>query len=165
MSRVSSSVLRRASTVLVFLTGAVPLFAQSGNSMDFQGLARSLNRFLLIIMGLGAMVSLTFAIYHLINGKPDAAKKIVWVFLGLGLGSSLLYVSSLYATSVPAAAGGFEGIKVSLREILQSALALVAMISITVQTIMIFRGDEQAYRRIFVWVITISIGSALLNVI
>ena len=165
MRRVDSNVIIRVVTVLVLLTSAVPLFAQNGNSFDFNGIARSLNRLLLVIMGLGSMVSLTFAIYHLISGKQEAAKKIAWVFIGLGLGSALLYITSLHATSVPAVSGGFDGLKASLREVLQSALAIVAMFSITVQTIMIFRGDEQAYRRLFVWVITISLGSAILNVI
>lgn len=158
---------RLVAVVASFAMAAVPALAQDRQRASIDYIIGGFERFLSIIMGLGALVALTYFIYMLINGKQEAAKKIVWVFLGLTLGSFMMGFVARHASInyLMGEGGGFKEIQHWLKSLLQGVIAVVAMIAMTSITIQIMHGDESAYRRFFVWVITLCIGTAMLEAI
>ena len=154
-----------AVAAFAFFAAASPAFAQAAGSI-LQSWATGLQRFLTIILGLGALVSMAFAIYNTVNGRQEAAKKIAWIMIAFALGSVLVYAASTYAGGATGnGSGGFDGIKKDLKAILQSALAIVGMITITAHVIQMFHSNEEAYRKVLTWVIGLSVGSAILQAI
>lgn len=144
-------------------SAAVPL---ASDPLSFPELVVSLQRLLGVIMGLGALVSLTFTVYNLISGKSEAAKRLVWVFLALFIGYFLMtWVARQASVSFESSGQGFAGIKSQLKTVINGAVCVVAMISVTSLTIKMAQGDEQSYRRLFVWVVALTIGSAIIQVL
>lgn len=158
---------RRLAAVAVLLAvTAVSAYAQTaGDIIVVWG--NRLKRFLSVLMGLAALVSVAFSIYYMINGKSEAAKKLVFTFIGLAIGSALMAAMANFAGSAAVSGGGegFEGVKAEVKAVLQGALAIVAMIALTSLTIKMIDGEEQAYRRLFVWVVASVVGSAMLSAV
>lgn len=159
--------MRRLAAVAVLLAvTAISAHAQTTASGLIFGYVKTLQRFLSVIMGVGALVSFTFSIYYMIEGKREAAKKLVFVILGLFIGSVLMYaVSGYVGTNGGGGSDGFGQVKGEVKAALQGALVIVAMITMTANTIKMIRGEEDGYRKIFVWVLACTMGSAMLNAI
>ena len=150
--------------VLVF-AAAGQAYAQSAAGV-VAGYVEKLQRLLSIIMGLAALVSLGVSIYHFIDQKRDSAKKLLFVFIGLTIGSFFMAAVAGFAATAESAGGtGLEGVKNDVKAVFQAALVVVAMIAMTSITIKMVRGEEEAYRKLIVWVVACSIGSAMLNAV
>lgn len=159
---------RRLAAVAVFMVvTAASAYAQQAAGDIIVAWGERLKRFLSVLMGIAALVSIAFSIYYMLNGKSEAAKKLVFTFIGLAIGSALMAAMANFAgsTSVSGGAGGFEGVKAEVKAVLQGALAIVAMIALTSLTIKMIDGEEQAYRRLFVWVVASVVGSAMLSAV
>lgn len=158
---------RPVAVVATFAMTAVEAFAQNRQRASMDSIIAGFDRFLCVIMGLGALVSLTFFVYKMIDGQKEAAKKLIWVILGLTLGSFMMGFVASHASLnlVMGEGGGFGAIQRWVKSLMQGAISVVAMIAMASITMQIMHGDETAYRRFFTWVFTLSIGNAILEVI
>lgn len=157
---------RVVAVVILMVATSLSAYAQGSAGEIIAGWTESLKRFLLMLMGLGTLVSLAFSVYKMIDGKQEAAKKLLFIFVSFGIGTALLVaVARFVPASVPAGSGGFDGIREMLKAVLQGVIVLVAMIAIGTLTVQMINGDEQAYRKVITWVIVVSVGSAILNAV
>ena len=69
---------RRLAAVAVFMVvTAVSAYAQQAAGDIIVAWGERLKRFLSVLMGIAALVSIAFSIYYMLNGKSEAAKKLV----------------------------------------------------------------------------------------
>ena len=142
-----------------------PVFAQDASAI-IKAWGNGLLRFLTVIMGLSSIVSVAFATYNMMNQKSQEAKKLFYAFIILALGSALMVTVNRYTQNVVISnAEGFDGIKADVKSVFQGVLALVGMISLAMNVVNMLRGDEQAFRKLIVWVVVLSIASAMLAVV
>lgn len=159
---------RLVAVVTMFVATAATAFAQERQRASMNSIVAGFDRFLCIIMGLGALVSLAYYIYLMIEGKQEAAKKLMWVIIGLAIGSFMMGYVAEHATlnlALGDGASGFGAIQHWVKSLMQGAISIVAMIAMTSITLQLMHGDDTAYRRFFTWVITLSVGNAILEVI
>lgn len=161
-------------TVLaLFLFSSVDGFAQSwyenaggGLSGIIDGLRNVLMKFCKAVLLLGSGGALVFAIYNIIDGDSQGAKRfMIWLF-GLLLGFVLLQL--LGNATVSASAGkmsDFAGVKGTVKSLLMSLLCVVSMVTVVQKVFQLINGEKEGGRQLFKWFAVSLVGFALMNVI
>lgn len=163
MKQLSSNRIRCIFAVLLLVFCVQqPAFAKTASDI-ISGWGKGLLRFLTIIMGISSIVSVGFATYNILQGKSQEAKRLFYAFILLAVGTALMAFVNNYTQNIVITNGeGFEGIKADVKSVFQGVLALVGMISLAMNVINMLRGDDQAFRKLIVWIIALPIGSAML---
>lgn len=163
MKQLSSNRIRCIFVVLLLVFCVQqPAFAKTASEI-IRGWGNGLLRFLTIIMGISSIVSVAFATYNILQAKSQEAKRLFYAFILLAVGTALMAFVNNYTQNVVITNGeGFDGIKADVKSVFQGVLALVGMISLAMNVINMLRGDDQAFRKLIVWIIALPIGSAML---
>jgi small-conductance mechanosensitive channel len=87
---------------MLFITSSVDSMAQdtygsqviTSTTTQLRNLTSSITTLLRVVMGLGALVTLTIVIFKVFKGDREAAEKLAWWVAGLAIGFVLLTVVS-----------------------------------------------------------------------
>ena len=160
--RIRSSALFAA--CLAGMLVSQPAFAADSPGGDaisiIHGLENGLFRLLQVFLGIGCLGSVVMATVNVLEGRPEAAKRFFYSVVAFALGETLL---SVFGTVSSNSAGSATLLALTM-SVLQSALSMVAMITVIGVVVKVMSADEQAVRRFFVWLIASVTGIILLNV-
>lgn len=132
----------------------------------------SLLNLLKIILGIAALVVLVGVILNLTSGDSGAAKRLGSWFLGFLVGEVLLTVFSRLragessgAKSVTANGTGLLSLRQDIGNVMEVMLLIVAMFTLVTTTVQLMRGEQGSAEKIVRWLVTVSIGIMLLEII
>ncbi len=162
------------SVLVLFCLFSTDLFAQEswyeGNSGGLAGIIDSVRGALVatckVILLLGSGGALFFAIYNIIDGDTQGAKRFgIWL-VGLLIGFIVLQV--LGNATVSANSGrlsDFAGVKMTVKSVLMSLLCVVSMVTVVQKVFQLINGEKEGGRQLFKWFAVSLVGFVLLNII
>lgn len=129
--------------------------------------------FLRAVLALAALGTLAVAVLQLSSGDQGAAKRMFMWLIGLsvcfvllvlfgGSSSSLVFGGS---TVVPDRGTGFGALRLSVGNIIESLLSIVAMVSLVNTSIHFMKGERDGAEKLFRWLIISVVGIVLLRVV
>ena len=119
------------------------------------------------VLGVGALATLVYVLYGLMNGKQEAAQKmLVWVLV-LSLSFAALVVFSKTGTGVGSGTHlDGNGFNIGLvRSVLQIMLSMVSMVTLVSATIHVIGGDQEGSKKLLKWIVISAVGLSLLSMI
>ena len=124
-------------------------------------------RAILLIAGL---TTLLLATVNMMQGDSSSAKRMFLWGIGLALGLALLSIVSThgsYSASGRALSrsGDFSSIKMVVGSVLSIILSLVSMVTLTVVSIHVMKGERDGIEKFIKWLVVSVIGMALLNIV
>ena len=169
---------RLALPVLAFLfLTCLPAFADDGwyssSGSSFvdvvENIRTGIGRILKIILLIGSAGALAFAVYNMMEGEPQGAKRFMIWMVGLLIGFVFIHVLGTMATpsgtGSAAKAGSFSELKYTVKNILMILLAIVAMVTVIQKVFQLINGEKEGGRQLFKWFSVSTAGFAILSVI
>jgi len=150
-------------------TFAFQWYESSGNGLVniFGTTQRVLTRVLQLILILGASGALFFAVYNLMEGDPQGAKRFAIWFVGLAIGLLVVYIFGKANMSYGSgqSAGSFSSLKAALKSVLGSMLIMVSMITVVQKVFQVVNGEKEGGRQLFKWFVVSVVGQMLISII
>ena len=161
------------SVLLLMCLSSQDVFAQSWFEADSGGLAtlidnvrHALMKLCKVILLIGSGGAFFFAVYNLIEGDNQGAKRFgIWL---LGLLIGFLVLQSFGNLAVEADAGklgDFANVKMTVKSVLISLLCIVAMVTVVQKVFQLINGEKEGGRQLFKWFAVSLVGFTLLNII
>ena len=121
-----------------------------------------------IILLLASIGAAGFMIFNIIEGSPEAAKRIGMWLGGLLIGMTVLTVFGnvgLSSGGEGLSAGEFSSLKSMVRSTLMAILSVVSIVTVVQKVIQLINGEKEGGRGLFKWFLVSIIGQIFLGLL
>ena len=162
------------SVLFLLLASSQDLFAQGSWYEDtgggFTGIIDRIRTALVgtcrVILLIGSGGALFFAIYNIIDGDTQGAKRFgIWL-VGLLIGFIVLRVlGNVQMTAKTGSLSDFASVKYTVKSLLLSLLCVVSMVTVIQKVFQLINGEKEGGRQLFKWFAVSIVGFTLLNIL
>lgn len=175
----SGTVARHALPLLaLLLLNCIPVLAQDSGWYSSTGngfvtvvsqIRTGMVGVLKAVLILGSAGALFFAVYNVMEGEPQGAKRFIIWMVGLLIGFIVVQAFGTGNLSRMSSggldAGSFGDFKIAIRDILVILLAIVSMVTVVQKVFQLINGEKEGGRQIFKWFVVSLVGQLLLYVV